>query len=449
MNDKRKTKVQLLSELEALRQRIAEVEAREAAKQEIGQTEQESEERWQLAMRGTNEGLWDWNVKTNEVFFSPRWKEMLGFADHEIGKSLNEWTSRVHPDDLPWVTQAIQDHFAGKTDFYSTEHRMRCKDDGYKWILDRGKAMWDSEGNVVRAVGSHADITEHKRTEAWLRSLVETTQDAVISIDQAGLMDQFNPAAERIFGYTRAEVYGQKVNLLMPEPYRSEHDNYITDYEHTRQARAIGRIRTVTAQRKNGEIFPIELSVTELKMDQKVRYGAFIRDISEKVRLQEQLVERERLAAVGTIAAKLAHEIGNPLNGMSMNVQLLERRLTRNDNDGDERSLGYIRNIQGEIDRLTLLLQDFRAMSRRQLPRSCVSPPRGGPHDRRKANLRQPPHRGGNNTSTQPAIDTRRRGQVETSATQSVQECRRSDARRWDPNPECGQLGGESPYQHH
>ena len=366
MNDRRKTKVQLLSELEVLRQRIAEVEEREAAKQGIGPTLHESDERWQLATRGTNEGLWNWNVKTNEVFFSPRWKEMLGFAEHEIGNSLNEWTSRVHPDDLPWVTQATQDHFARKTDFYCTEHRMRCKDGSYKWILDRGKAIWDGEGNVLRAVGSHTDITEHKRTEAWLRSLVETTQDAVISIDQAGHIDQFNPAAERIFGYTKAEVFGQKVDMLMPEPYRSEHDGYIAHYEHTRDARAIGRIRMVTAQRKNGEIFPIELSVTELKMEQEVRYGAFIRDISEKVRLQEQLVERERLAAVGTIAAKLAHEIGNPLNGMSMNVQLLERRLTRNDNDGDERILGYIRNIQGEIDRLSLLLQDFRAMSRRQ-----------------------------------------------------------------------------------
>ncbi|MBD0346430.1 MAG: PAS domain S-box protein, partial [Coleofasciculus sp. Co-bin14] len=78
----------------------------------------ESEERWQLALRGNNDGIWDWNVRTNEVFFSSRWKEMLGFEDHEISNHIDEWASRVHPDDLGWVTQVIQDHFAKKTPFY-------------------------------------------------------------------------------------------------------------------------------------------------------------------------------------------------------------------------------------------------------------------------------------------------------------------------------------------
>jgi C4-dicarboxylate-specific signal transduction histidine kinase len=88
-------------------------------------------------------------------------------------------------------------------------------------------------------------------------------------------------------------------------------------YERTGEAHAIGRIRTVNAKRKNGELFPIELSVTEIEVDQDVHYAAFIRDISEKTRLQEKLVESERLAAIGTTAAKIGHELANPLNGMS------------------------------------------------------------------------------------------------------------------------------------
>ncbi|UKO96209.1 GAF domain-containing protein [Nostoc sp. UHCC 0870] len=129
----------------------------------------ESEERWLLALQGNNDGIWDWNVKTNQVFFSLRWKQMLGYEDHEIANDIEEWSKRVHPDDLDWVMQAIQDHFDHKTPYYTTEHRVQCKDGNYKWILDRGQALWDEAGNVVRMVGSHTDITERKQAEEELK----------------------------------------------------------------------------------------------------------------------------------------------------------------------------------------------------------------------------------------------------------------------------------------
>ncbi|EKE96880.1 PAS domain-containing protein [Tolypothrix sp. PCC 7601] len=129
----------------------------------------EKEERWQLALQGNNDGIWDWNLKTNEVFFSVRWKEMLGYQDHEISHNLDEWSKRVHPEDLPDVTQVVHDHFAKTTPFYITEYRMLCKDGSYKWILDRGKALWDEVGNVMRMVGSHTDISDRKQIEAALK----------------------------------------------------------------------------------------------------------------------------------------------------------------------------------------------------------------------------------------------------------------------------------------
>ncbi|MBW4555605.1 MAG: GAF domain-containing protein [Trichormus sp. ATA11-4-KO1] len=129
----------------------------------------QSEERWQLALHGNNDGIWDWNVQTNEVFYSTRWKEMLGYADHEISHHWDEWQKRVHPDDLDHVLQAFENHFAKKTPFYVTEHRILCKDGTYKWILDRGQALWDEAGNVVRMVGSYTDIADRKRAEAELK----------------------------------------------------------------------------------------------------------------------------------------------------------------------------------------------------------------------------------------------------------------------------------------
>jgi PAS domain S-box-containing protein len=119
-------------------------------RERVEQALRQSEERWQLAIRGTNDGIWDWNVKTEQVFYSARWKEMLGYEDHEIGNHFDEWEKRVHPDDLERVMQIYQEHLTRKTPFYKNEHRLLCKDGTYKWILTRGQALWDEEGNPVR-----------------------------------------------------------------------------------------------------------------------------------------------------------------------------------------------------------------------------------------------------------------------------------------------------------
>lgn len=225
-------------------------------------------------------------------------------------------------------------------------------------------AIPDSDKVQVLAIGR--DVTEQVRAQASLSNLIDTTQDAVVIIDRQGQIELFNAAAERVFGYTRKEVIGQNVQLLMPEPYASEHQGYIDRYERTGERRAIGRIRTVAAQRKNGEVFPIELSVTEIRSGSDVRYGAFIRDISDKVRLQEQLVERERLAAIGATAATFAHEVGNPLNSMFMLAQLLERRLHRQYATVEESVLTPLHNLMSEMQRLLALLEEFRSLARRQ-----------------------------------------------------------------------------------
>ena len=223
-----------------------------------------------------------------------------------------------------------------------------------------------AESEEVHYAAFIRDISEVRRGQAWLQSLIETTQDAVLSIDRQGRIVVFNPAAERIFGYTRDEVIGQKVNMLMAEPYATEHDEYIARYEKTGEARAIGRIRTVTARRKDGKPFPIELSVTEIAMDQEVHYAAFIRDISEKTKLQGQLVESERLAAIGSTAAKIGHELANPLNGMSLTVQLLEQRLTRLNLDAASQLTPTVKRLRDEISRLQKLAGEFATISRKE-----------------------------------------------------------------------------------
>ena len=158
----------------------------------------------------------------------------------------------------------------------------------------------------------------------------------------------------------------RKSTCSCPSPISREHDGYIERYERTGKAQAIGRIRTVTAKRKNGEIFPIELSVAMVPTDLEVQYGAFIRDISEKTRLQQQAVESDRLATIGTMAAKFGHELGNPLNGMSLTIQLLEQRLRKQLPTLDEQVSSTLTRLKSEISRLNSLLQDFRSLSRKE-----------------------------------------------------------------------------------
>jgi len=124
-----------------------------------------SEERFDLAVRGTHAGIWDWDLLTNDVYFSPRWKSMLGYNDEEIGGGFSEWESRLHPGDRERALKTIRDYFDGTTETYELEHRLRHKDGSYRWILARGAVVRESDGVPRRMVGSHLDITERKESE--------------------------------------------------------------------------------------------------------------------------------------------------------------------------------------------------------------------------------------------------------------------------------------------
>jgi PAS domain S-box-containing protein len=137
--------------------------------QESKQQVRESEERFNLANRGATDGLWDWDIRTNQVYFSPRWKAMLGYIDDELPNKFEEWRSRIHPEDQERVTVALNSHLNGQTAFYEVEHRLRHKDGTYRWILARGASVWDGSGKPYRMAGSHTDITRRKRIEEALR----------------------------------------------------------------------------------------------------------------------------------------------------------------------------------------------------------------------------------------------------------------------------------------
>ncbi|RPH45968.1 MAG: PAS domain S-box protein, partial [Planctomycetota bacterium] len=127
-----------------------------------------SEERYARAAQSVNDGLWDWNLKTNEVYYSQRWKAMLGCDDGDIGTTPFEWFRRVHPDDLAQVQSLLQDHLEGRSPTFESEHRMRHKDRGYRWVLSRGLAVRNGSGRPYRMVGAQSDTTQRKLAEEQL-----------------------------------------------------------------------------------------------------------------------------------------------------------------------------------------------------------------------------------------------------------------------------------------
>jgi|APHM01.1.fsa_nt_gi PAS domain S-box len=127
-------------------------------------------ERLELAVDGANIGVWDWDMRTDELTFNDNWVMMLGYQPNDVGSSLDEWNQRIHPDDFNAVESAVEDHIAGEAAFYDTEHRMQTADDDWKWVRDIGKVFeWDDTGNPIRSVGIRIDIDERKQIEQQLQ----------------------------------------------------------------------------------------------------------------------------------------------------------------------------------------------------------------------------------------------------------------------------------------
>jgi two-component system, LuxR family, sensor kinase FixL len=176
------------------------------------------------------------------------------------------------------------------------------------------------------------DEDGHASESALLRSILETVPDAMVVIDHRGIVQSFSRAAERLFGYTPAEVCGHNVKLLMPSPYRDQHDGYLDRYLTTGERRIIGIGRVVVGLRKDGSTFPMELSVGEVNQNGRKLFTGFVRDLTERQQtdqrlqeLQDGLLHVSRLRSMGQMAAALAHELNQPLTAIGNYVRAAQR----------------------------------------------------------------------------------------------------------------------------
>jgi two-component system sensor kinase FixL len=196
-----------------------------------------------------------------------------------------------------------------------------------------------------------------------LSAIINTTVDGIIVIDSCGLIESFNPAAERLFGYGEAEVIGKNVNVLMPSPFHEQHDGYLAHYRDTGEKKIIGVGREVRGRRKDGTIFPLHLSVGEMTINGERKFTGVVHDLTDRVALEERLREQSALVKLGEMAAVLAHEIKNPLAGIRGAVQVIGGRLPAESVDAQ-----MMKEIVSRIDSLDAMMKDLLVYARPPKP---------------------------------------------------------------------------------
>jgi two-component system sensor kinase FixL len=218
---------------------------------------------------------------------------------------------------------------------------------------------------IVHDLSERVHLEEKLRAseERW-RSIVESAVDGIVVIDSQGRIESFNPGAERLFGYSEREVIDQNVSMLMPSPYREEHDAYMSRYLTTGERRIIGIGREVSGKRRDGTAFPVHLSVGEISVGGQRKFTGILHDLSARIAIEKQLREQTALARLGEMAAVIAHEVKNPLAGVRGAIQVIGGRLPK-----DSKDAVIIKEIVGRIDALDELMKDLLLFARPPQPR--------------------------------------------------------------------------------
>ncbi len=280
-----------------------------------------SEERYALAVLGANDGIWDRDLETGESYFSPRWKQIIGFEDHELINDLNEWKSRIHPDDHDRVTNTLHWYLGGHLPVYEVEFRLKAKDGSYRWIRSRGACLRDPWGNPYRIAGSHTDITYRKRIEDALkdsekkyRRIFEESRDVIFIFDADIRLLDINPSAQDLFGYTREELFNLDISTaLYVDPETREHfhrilftDGYVKDLQ-------------VKLRNNDGEILVVHLSASVTRNEEGTitGYTGTLHDMTEHKKLEQQLLHVQKMESIGLLAGGIAHDFNNLLTAIS------------------------------------------------------------------------------------------------------------------------------------
>jgi two-component system sensor kinase FixL len=328
---------------------MSDITARAAAERALG----DSETRLLLAAQAHSIGVFEWDARSNAIHWVGNTETLLGIPAGTI-RDYASWAADVFPEDRETIERRMAAAIWARADRFSFLYRMRRGDGEVRVIEGSSRCFYDAAGNLDRAIGVNIDVTDRVANEtqlvareAQLRSVLQTVPDAMIVIDEKGVVLTFSPAAEQLFGYAAREVVGANVSMLMPRQHGVHHDSYLQRYHDTGIKRVLDRTRFLTARRADGREVPVELRVGEARYADVRVFTGFIRDISERLESEErldslrsELTHVGRLNAMGELAAGLAHEINQPLTAIANYLAAARRGIAkRGDPSGQDADL--------------------------------------------------------------------------------------------------------------
>jgi len=291
-----------------------------------------SEERWKFILEDTGESIWDWDIlkgtkhssDPNAVVF-----DLLLLNNDKDKHPNNENNIRIHPEDISRVRAELQDHLEGKTEFYANKHRVLREDATWSWVSTRGKVVArDDNGNALRMVGTHTDITERE-----IGSLIfhHSTQ-AIVVTDLNNNIISVNPAFTEMTDYSKADIFGKNLKALVA----IKHQHMINDEIVVSLSSKEKWNGEIFIQKKNGELIPALVNITSVKTVEKFidHHIVLFSDISEKKQIERTLRQAQKMDAIGLLTGGISHDFNNLLAIILGNIELIETQVTDNDKIG-------------------------------------------------------------------------------------------------------------------
>ncbi len=305
--------------------------------------------------------IWMSDTDMKYTYFNKGWLNFTGRTlEQETGDG---WCAGVHPSDRQRCVSAYENGFA-RHETILIEYRLRRADGQYRWVTDHGVPRFTADGQFQGYIGACVDIHDRREIEQRLAAIFDNAADGIVTIDASGRIESFNPAAERLFGYSKAEALGKNVKMLMPDPYSAEHDNYLGNYMAGGRARIIGIGREVEGKRKDGSTFPMDLSVGEAQRDGRRTFTGLVHDVTERKQAEEHLRNAKVAAEAANrekdqFLATVSHELRTPLTAILGWAELLSSGAA----DPDELGQG-IETISRNARLQSRLIEDLLDISR-------------------------------------------------------------------------------------
>jgi len=361
------TAYQLSSDMLRAAQLTHKLQASEAALRD-------TEQRMELAAAAAEAVMWTWDIPRDEIWLSDKDRALFGFSAGEK-LSAERIRSIVHPEDRELVRELVKNSL--KTDEeIAGEYRVVLPDGKIRWINRRARVEFDGDGKPAWERGILLDITEHKLVEERFRLVVEATPSGIVMVNSEGRITLLNTRVEALFGYTRDELVGQTVEMLVPERFRPKNMSDLRNYVSDAQALPTGAVRDLFGRRKDGSEFPIEIALNPIHTSEGLFVLASIVDTSEQkfaelemARQRNALAHLSRVTMLGELSGSLAHELNQPLTSILSNAQAAQRFLA--DDDVDLNELREILNdIVVEDTRAGEIIQHLRLLfKKREMPK--------------------------------------------------------------------------------